>query len=74
MTKRSMPRLAAAMLAILLVPAARAAAQERLAITQVTVVDVATGSLRPQQTVLVEGNRMTAVGQAGTIRIPCSAG
>ena len=73
MTKRSMPRLAMAMLAFLLLPSARVAAQDRLAFTQVTVVDVATGRLRPHQTVLVEGNRIAAVGRAGAVRIPDGA-
>jgi imidazolonepropionase-like amidohydrolase len=39
-----------------------------LAITNVTVVDVADGAVRPDQTVLVSGNRIAAVGPAGSTR------
>jgi imidazolonepropionase-like amidohydrolase len=39
-----------------------------LAITNVTVIDVADGAVRPDQTVLVSGNRIAAVGPAGSTR------
>jgi len=44
-----------------------------VAIRAVTVVDVMDGSLRGKQTVLVEGNRITAVGPADQVRIPRDA-
>ncbi len=44
-----------------------------VAIRAVTVVDVMDGSLRGEQTVLVAGNRITAVGPADQIRIPRDA-
>ena len=42
-------------------------------IRAVTVVDVIDGSLRGNQTVLVAGNRITAVGPADQVRIPDDA-
>lgn len=50
-----------------------AAAQERLAITPVTVVDVVDGSLLPEHTVLVEGDRIAAVGPAIEVDVPPGA-
>lgn len=47
-----------------------AAAQERLAITPVTVLDVTHGSLHLEQTVLVEGDRITAVGPVDEVTVP----
>ena len=44
-----------------------------VAIRAVTVVDVINGSLRAKQTVLVAGNRITAVGTADQVRIPDDA-
>ena len=44
-----------------------------VAISGVTVVDVRDGSLRPDRTVLVAGNRITAVGPADQVRIPDDA-
>src|SRR6188472_627321 len=44
-----------------------------VAIRAVTVVDVMDGSLRGKQTVLVAGNRITAVGPADQVRIPRDA-
>ena len=44
-----------------------------VAIRAVTVVDVMDGSLRDKQTVLVAGNRITAVGPADQVRIPRDA-
>ena len=44
-----------------------------VAIRAVTVVDVVDGSLRGKQTVLVAGNRITAVGPADQVRIPRDA-
>ncbi len=41
-----------------------------VAIRAVTVVDVMDGTLRGKQTVLVAGNRITAVGPAEQVRIP----
>jgi imidazolonepropionase-like amidohydrolase len=44
-----------------------------VAIRGVTVVDVRDGSLRPERTVLVAGNRITAVGPADQVRTPDDA-
>ena len=44
-----------------------------LAIRAVTVVDVVDGSLHPEQTVLVAGNRIAAVGTTDEVRIPSDA-
>ena len=44
-----------------------------VALRDVTVVDVTNGSLRAEQTVLVAGNRIAAVGPAGEVRIPDDA-
>jgi imidazolonepropionase-like amidohydrolase len=44
-----------------------------VAIRDVTVVDVMDGSLRAEQTVLVAGNRITAVGPADEVRVPDDA-
>ncbi|HEX2080543.1 MAG TPA: amidohydrolase family protein [Longimicrobium sp.] len=48
-------------------------ASASLAITHVTVVDVAGGSSRADQTVLVAGNRILAVGPAAGVRVPAGA-
>jgi Amidohydrolase family len=54
------------------IPAARTRAPA-VAIRAVTVVDVMDGSLRGKQTILVAGNRITAVGPADQVRIPRDA-
>src|SRR5688572_750109 len=41
-----------------------------LAIHHVTVIDVTGGPSRPDQTVLISGNRITAVGNASEVKIP----
>src|SRR5579872_598720 len=67
------------MLAVLLLAFAGAfaqqtATQERpLAITHVTVIDTTGGPEQRDQTVLVEGDRIAAVGKAGSVRIPRGA-
>jgi cytosine/adenosine deaminase-related metal-dependent hydrolase len=60
-------------LAPLLPPAIPAAAQDRLAITSVTVLDVAEGALRPHQTVILSGDRIAAVGDADAVEVPAGA-
>ena len=52
---------------------APAQAPTTLAITDVTVIDVVTGTARPNQTVLISGNRITAVGPASRTRVPRGA-
>jgi hypothetical protein len=53
---------------------ARASAeQEAIAITHVSVIDVASGVTRPDNTVLVSGNRIAYVGPAAGARIPSGA-
>ena len=49
------------------------AAQEQLAITPVTVVDVTDGTLIPDQTVLVEDDRVVAVGSEDQVAVPPGA-
>src|SRR5918994_2650433 len=44
-----------------------------VAIRGVTIVDVMDGSLRPEHTVLMAGNRITAVGPADQVRTPDDA-
>jgi len=44
-----------------------------LAIRATTVVDVTDGSLRPDQTVLIKGNRIIAVGPTAELRVPDGA-
>lgn len=50
-----------------------ARAQEPLALTHVTIVDVETGGLRPGQTVLIDGSRITWTGADADARIPRGA-
>jgi hypothetical protein len=50
-----------------------APAQEALALARVTIVDVESGGLRPDHTVLVQGNRITWTGPADQARIPAGA-
>lgn len=71
-------RLAPAVLSVLTaacsmgsIPAARGPAD--IAIMHVTVVDVADGSVQPDQTVLISGNRITAVGASATVMVPPEA-
>lgn len=52
---------------------APAAGAAPLAITNVTVVDVAGGASRPEQTVLVSGGRIVSVGPAAGTRLPRGA-
>lgn len=44
-----------------------------VAFHRATVVDVRTGRLIPEQTVIVEGNRITAIATSGTVDIPLGA-
>ena len=57
----------------LLVLGCASAQSPTVAIRGVTVVDVRDGSLRPDHTVLVAGNRITAVGPADQVRTPDDA-
>jgi hypothetical protein len=63
-------RTAALVLAVASIPAP---ADPQIAITNVTVIDVATGRSRPGMTVVVEGERIKAVGRASQIRVPTGA-
>ncbi|HEX9128693.1 MAG TPA: amidohydrolase family protein [Gemmatimonadaceae bacterium] len=49
------------------------AAQNAIAITHVSVIDVATGAIQPDNTVLVTGNRITYAGPAASATIPAKA-
>src|SRR3954447_13596121 len=51
----------------------QANAQSAVAFTNVTVVDVETGTLIPNQTVLVEGLKIATVDKAARVRIPRGA-
>jgi imidazolonepropionase-like amidohydrolase len=44
-----------------------------LAILNVTIVDVQTGELRPDHTVLISGNRIEAIGPSTRVRVPAGA-
>ena len=55
---------------VVLLLAAGAAAQPSIAITHVTAVDVDHGALRPDQTVVVQGNRIAAAGDAARVPVP----
>jgi hypothetical protein len=44
-----------------------------LAVTDVAVIDVATGTVKPHLNVLISGNRITAVGPARRVRVPRGA-
>jgi len=52
---------------------ARGTAQNTIAITHVSVIDVASGATRPDNTVLVTGNRITYAGPAASAKIPSGA-
>jgi len=63
-------------IAIALLAAAACAggtAQNTIAITHVSVIDVASGATRPDNTVLVTGNRITYAGPAASAKIPSGA-
>jgi imidazolonepropionase-like amidohydrolase len=49
------------------------AAQSAVAITRVTVIDASNPAPRPNQTVVVQGNRIVSVGPAGAARVPAGA-
>lgn len=55
---------------LMILTATSVAAQDRLAITPVTIVDVTDGLLHADQTVLVEGDRIAEVGPAGDLTVP----
>src|SRR5664280_2484986 len=58
---------------IALALAAECQAQPAIVFTNVTVVDVANGTLRPNQSVVVEGTRITAADDAGRVHPPRAA-
>jgi len=60
-----------ALLGALCVPVSLSAAT--VAIENVTVVDVATGTLRPHLTAVIEGERIIAVGPQGSVKLPVNA-
>ena len=63
---RALAGLALLAAALLLAPQLRA----QVAIVDVTVIDVTAGVARPHQTVLLDGERIAAVGPAGQVRLP----
>jgi len=44
-----------------------------LAITHVTLIDVTGGASQPEMTVIIKGNRITALGKSGKVRLPQGA-
>src|SRR5690349_23846007 len=46
---------------------------QSLAITHVTLIDMISAAPQPDMTVIVKGNRITALGKAGQVRLPQSA-
>lgn len=60
-------------LAAILPTTTLAAGQDQLAITSVAVVDVVEGSIRPDQDVLIDGNRIAAVHGSGAVAVPPEA-
>jgi hypothetical protein len=54
-------------------PEISAAGSRAVAIRRVTVVDVLDGSLHADQTAVIEGNRIVAVGPAAEVRVPSDA-
>ncbi|MBK7830856.1 MAG: amidohydrolase family protein [Gemmatimonadetes bacterium] len=47
--------------------------QERIALTHVRVVDVATGAIQPDQTILIVGGRIREVGPQRRVKVPADA-
>lgn len=74
MSQRLIPAALLAGLFGLLTTAPLPAQSPRLGIRGVTVVNVADGSLQPDQTVLVEGNRIVVVGSRASVAIPGGTG
>jgi imidazolonepropionase-like amidohydrolase len=61
------------LLLVLLLPSLSSAATNPIAFTHVTVIDVTGGPAHANQTVVVTGERITAVGPADTVVIPADA-
>jgi imidazolonepropionase-like amidohydrolase len=61
------------LVAFLAVPSFSLAEPSQLAITHVTVIDATGRAPQPDQTVLIDGGRITAVGSAAKIKVPKSA-
>jgi hypothetical protein len=70
--RRSAPNVIAAVL-LLALPVTAPCGAQSTAFAHVTVVDVRSGQLRMDQTVVVAGDRITATGNSGTIAIPAAA-
>ena len=71
-------RMAAAPLAVIVVFAfsalpANSQSEKPLAFVHITVLDVTTGELRPEMTVLTNAGRITSVGEAAALRVPDNA-
>jgi hypothetical protein len=62
-------RLDLTLLAVLCIPACAAT----VVVENVTVVDVASGTLRTHQTAVIEGERIAAVGPQGVVKLPANA-
>ena len=65
-------RLVGSLVALTTISAA-SSAQAPVAITSVTVIDGSSASARPNQTVIVRGNRIVSVGAAASVRVPAGA-
>jgi imidazolonepropionase-like amidohydrolase len=66
-------KLRLALLLILWLPSLAGAAPKSIALAHVTVIDVANSTTLPDQTVVVTGERITAIGRAGAVAVPAEA-
>jgi predicted amidohydrolase YtcJ len=75
---RSNKCLATALIAVLILVfsalPAHSQSDRNLAFTHVTVLDVKTGELKPDMTVLTSGGRITEIGKTAVLRVPEDAG
>ena len=58
---------------ILLLSVSYGSIAQTLALTHVTIVDVETGKAIPDQTIIIDSNRITALGKTGKLKTPASA-
>lgn len=61
------------LLALFALVAALPAAAQTIAVTEITVIDVATGSRQPNQTVIITEGRIAAMGPTGRVAVPAGA-
>lgn len=73
MKRQSLWFLTLSLLGLMLLQPARAPQPEPLVILHVTVIDVSGAEAEPDQTVVIKGERITALGNAGEVSIPKGA-